>query len=44
MADHWRTPHTRGQHRLAIASGALIGPLIAILFVLVVIKLAGMVG
>jgi len=42
MADHWRGPDTRTKHSLAIAFAALIGPLIAILFVVAVIRLAGM--
>lgn len=42
MADHWRTPHTT-KHSLAIACGAMVGPVLAILFVLAVIWLAGFV-
>jgi hypothetical protein len=39
-----RTPHTRARHSLAIACGAVAGPLVAILFVLLVIWIAGLVS
>lgn len=44
---HWRTPHTDEgwcSYILPIACGVLIGPLVAILFVLAVIWLAGIVA
>ncbi len=40
---HWRSPHTDSPFRrrmAAYAAGALVGPLVAVLFVLVVIWLA----
>lgn len=52
---HWRTPHTdeeacrlvhlsRMERWYPIACGVLIGPLVAILFVLAVIWLAGIIA
>lgn len=43
MADHWRTPHHEEQSGCIWPwiAGAITGPLVALLFVVVVIWIAG---